>query len=184
MIELQSIADEIKGKDVGVVGNAASLLHSKRYFGRMIDSMDFVIRFNRGFIMDEDRQGHKTDMLCLAIEMPEADIDRFNAKYVVNRCTMKRNKTRACTHFNKGETDRMAKYLGAKPSTGFMAIDFCVRAGAKHVWLFGFDWGDTPTYYNPADYKTPHNYMLERATLESLLHDKIIIVDSNKWLGS
>jgi hypothetical protein len=52
--------------------------------------------------------------------------------------------------------------IGRRPSSGFMAISWLVRLGvAREIVLYGFDFGQTPTYYNPVGYKTPHNFARE-----------------------
>jgi len=155
-------ADLLLGKRIAIVGNAKSLFDKN--YGAEIDGHDVVIRFNKGFITKPESQGTKTDILILAIEMPEADIDKFNAKYVFNRCTLRKNKTRACWHFSLDDRKRLQKLLGAKPSTGMLAIDLCTMYSPV-VDLYGFDWEETPTFYNPADYKTVHNYAKEKETV-------------------
>lgn len=157
-------ADLLLGKRIAIVGNAKSLFDKN--YGAEIDDHDVVIRFNKGFITKPESQGTKTDILILAIEMPEADIDRFNAKYVFNRCTLRRNKTRACWHFSLDDRKRLQKALGAKPSTGMLAIDLCMQY-SPNVDLYGFDWGASPTFYNPEGYKTPHNYELEEGIVDT-----------------
>ena len=52
--------------------------------------------------------------------------------------------------------------LDCQPSTGFMAIDLCLTAGAKSIDLFGFDFEQTPTFYNPEGYQTKHDYPCEK----------------------
>ena len=60
----------------------------------------------------------------------------------------------------------MKEKLGSQPSTGFMAIDICLTAGAKSIDLFGFDFEETPTFYNPEGYQTAHDYPSEKRIVE------------------
>ena len=156
---LDFLVNEIKDKNVAIVGNAQSLFNYKD--GAEIDKADFIIRFNRGFITRPECQGSRTDLLILAIELSNDLIDSYNAKYVVNRCSMRVNKERACGFFEKRVKLALRSFFGAKPSSGYIAIDFCLFAGAKSITLFGFDWERTPTFYNPKEYKSPHAYSKE-----------------------
>jgi len=160
---LDFLAKEIKGKNVAIVGNAKSLFDYTD--GKAIDGADFVIRFNRGFVTRPECQGTRTDLLILAIELSNELIDSYNAKYVVNRCTMRVNKERAIGCFEKRTKVAMRKFLGAKPSSGYIAIDFCLAAGVNSITLFGFDWEKTPTFYNPKEYKSPHAYKTEESEI-------------------
>ena len=58
---------------------------------------------------------------------------------------------------------RLRAWIGKQPSSGFMAIDLCREAGAAKIDLYGFDFEKTPTFYNPADYVTQHDYASEEA---------------------
>ena len=151
----------IKGKTVAIVGNAKSIFDTSH--GADIDAHDVVIRFNRGFIREPKAQGTKTDILVMACELSPEELAQFGAKYVINR-----TKKTKCGDYTFGDIERRRyrKKYDAYPSTGFMAIDFCRKAGASKIDLYGFDFGATQTFYNPADYKTKHDY----ATEERLVH--------------
>ena len=60
----------------------------------------------------------------------------------------------------------MVTYLGAQPSTGFIAIDMCIYFDAKQIDLYGFDFEETPTFYNPEGYVTQHKYANEKDIVE------------------
>lgn len=165
---LDFLVDAIRGKNVAIVGNAKSLFSYKD--GEEIDKADFVIRFNKGFITKPKSQGTRTDLLILAIEMPTDKIDSFHAKYVVNRCSNRANKERAVGFFEKKIKVLFRKFFGAKPSSGYIAIDFCLFAGAETITLFGFDWERTPTFYNPKEYKSPHAYSREEKAVRNFVN--------------
>lgn len=150
--------DYIKGKSVAIVGNAQSLFD--KHFGKDIDSHDIVIRFNKGFPNNKESQGEKTSIVMLACELSKVDIQYYKAKYVINRREAYENPA-DFTISNK-DRHRLAEKLGSQPSTGFMAIDMCLTAGAKSIDLYGFDFEKTPTFYNREDYKTQHDYNKEK----------------------
>lgn len=164
---LDFLVDAIKDKNVAIVGNAKSLFDYKD--GSEIDKADFVIRFNKGFITKPESQGTRTDLLILAIEMSNELIDSFHAKYVVNRCSMRVNKERAMGFFEKRIKLAFKQLFGAKPSSGYIAIAFCLFAEAKSITLFGFDWERTPTFYNPKEYKSPHAYSKEEKAVRNFV---------------
>lgn len=154
---LEPIKNDIKGKRVAIVGNAKSLFNYSK--GVEIDTFDFVIRFNRGYITRPECQGSKTNLLLLACELTNEEIRSYNSVWVANRSNCYRNPV----YFTIPNQDRqlIRNKLECQPSTGFMAIDLCLASGAKSIDLFGFDFEKTPTFYNPEGYKTQHNYSLE-----------------------
>lgn len=155
---LEPILDDIRGKRVAIVGNAKSIFDYEQ--GAQIDGFDFVIRFNRGFITRPECQGTKTDFLILACLLTKDEIQSYNAKWVSNRSTSYVNPV----YFTISNQDRrmLRDKLDSQPSTGFMAIDICLEAGAKSIDLFGFDFEQTPTFYNPEGYQTKHDYPMEK----------------------
>lgn len=155
---LAPILQDIKGKRVAIVGNAKSIFDYTQ--GAQIDGFDFVIRFNRGFITRPECQGTKTDFLILACLLTSDEIASYNAKWVANRSKSYVNPV----YFTISNKDRrfLRDKLDCQPSTGFMAIDLCLTAGAKSIDLFGFDFEQTPTFYNPEGYQTKHDYPTEK----------------------
>ena len=63
--------------------------------------------------------------------------------------------------------------LGARPSSGIMAIYMCLLYPVTEVGLFGFDWGKTPTFYTGVKSADVHDYAAEKALIESLDRVKI-----------
>lgn len=154
---ISPIVDDIKRKSIAIVGNAKSIFKYDQ--GKQIDGHDFVIRFNKGFILRPECQGTKTDLLLLACELTNDEIKRYNSKWVCNRSDRYNNPV----YFTISNQDRrlIRDKLDCQPSTGFMAIDLCLSAGAKSIDLFGFDFEHTPTFYNPIGYQTQHDYPQE-----------------------
>lgn len=159
---LDPIMDDIKGKRVAIVGNAKSLFDYSK--GVEIDTFDFVIRFNRGFITRPECQGSKTNLLILACLLTNDEIQSYNATWVANRSSSYVNPV----YFTIPNQDRrmLRDKLDSQPSTGFMAIDLCLTAGAKSIDLFGFDFEETPTFYNPEGYITKHDYPMEKQIVQ------------------
>ena len=155
--ELIEIGKEIEGKRVAIVGNARSIFTKKN--GEKIDDHDFVIRFNRGFIVDKNSQGKRTDLLLLACNLTSSELNSYHARFACNRSNHYYNPVR----FTINNYDRalLKERIGKQPSTGFMAIDICLYFGASEIDLYGFDWGKTDTFYNPEGYVTKHDYSTE-----------------------
>ena len=167
---LTQVKDFIANKRVAIVGNAESIFSKSN--GSLIDQFDVVIRFNRGFITKPESQGTRTDILIMACELTEEERKSYGAKIYINRMNRFRNPTPL--HFQNVDI----KYIGreiedARASSGFIAINLCVAAKAKSIDLFGFDWEETPTFYNPADYHTLHNYADEKSLVFSKFKVKV-----------
>ena len=158
----------MKGAKVAIVGNSSSLLEKNQ--GKEIDKHDFVIRFNKGF--PNDKVGYKTDLLFLACTLKPQELMMFGNCMTVRRSKLCQN---LCS-FKLFPLDRIqlaqtaTKYLkeynptlnACQASTGFIAINLALSSKCKSIDLYGFDFFDKPTYYNPKDYKTLHNGEKER----------------------
>lgn len=167
---LTEVKDFIKGKRVAIVGNAESIFSKNN--GEKIDSFDVVIRFNKGFITIPKSQGTKTNILIMACELTEKERESYNAKFYINR--MKRFENPTPLHFLNTDIITIGKEItNARVSSGFIAINLCAEAQAKSIDLFGFDWEATPTFYNPKDYKTLHNYSDEKELVFSKFEIKV-----------
>ena len=163
------MAGLIGNKSVVIVGNAKSLLET--HYGELIETHDIIIRLNKGFVTQPSAQGKRTDMIGLTPELSEAET---LAHFEPSHFLMLIPKMRHYRFFGKDAVRNTLFYnfrywladrnlIGRRPSSGFMAISWMVRLGqAKSITLYGFDFGATPTYYNPEGYKTPHNYDRER----------------------
>lgn len=171
---LAEIKDSIKGKSVAIVGNAQSIFEVNN--GDKIDAADFVIRFNRGFITKPESQGTKTDMVILACLPTEEEIKSYGAKFIVNRSKSYINPMAQYTIGNK-ERARLRDRIGKQPSSGFMAIDLCLTAGAKSITLFGFDFGKTQTFYNDPNYITQHDYNTEEKIVLDYVKNGLVKVE-------
>ena len=159
---------ELAGQSVAVVGNAKSLFAAD--FGAQIDRHDIIIRLNKGFGQAPAAQGTRTDMVGLTPELSEGEV---SAHFAPRHMLMLIPKMRHYRIFGRENVQNTLFYpfrwwladrnlIGRRPSSGFMAISWLVRLGvAREIVLYGFDFGQTPTYYNPVGYKTPHNFARE-----------------------
>ena len=159
---------QLAGQSVAVVGNAKSLFSAD--FGAQIDRHDIIIRLNKGFVQAPAAQGTRTDMVGLTPELSEGEV---SAHFAPRHMLMLIPKMRHYRIFGRENVQNTLFYpfrwwladrnlIGRRPSSGFMAISWLVRLGvAREIVLYGFDFGQTPTYYNPVGYKTPHNFARE-----------------------
>lgn len=155
---MRSIGKYIYKKRIAIVGNAESLFDST--YGHEIDNHDFIIRFNRGFITKPISQGSRTDLVILALTLTPEEINSYNARFVANRSRFYQNETKyQIPDIDRG---RLTSFLGAQPSSGFIAIDMCLYFEAAQIDLYGFDFEETKTFYNPDDYVTQHKYDKEK----------------------
>lgn len=151
----------LKGKCVAIVGNSSSLLTKGQ--SEEIDKHDIVIRFNKGF--PSKKVGLKTDIVFLACTLNSEELSRFGKAYTVRRSKLCKNKC----DFNISSIDRVilaqepnreASKSGlskSQASTGFIAINFALSADPKRIDLYGFDFFQNRTYYNPIWYQPLHN---------------------------
>lgn len=178
--------DAIVGRSVALIGNARSLL--ERDFGTQIDGADIVIRLNRGFVVVPEAQGTRTDIISLTPTLSEGEIEEhFDPRYMVLL-------TPKLRHLLISRAQNLRKVLfyahrywvadrqkiGRRPSSGYMMLSYLLRIdAAASITLYGFDFGATETYYNPAGYQTPHDFAAEaRIILAWEAEDRITIVRS------
>ena len=147
------IKNLIRNKSVAIVGNSTKILEKTQ--GAEIDKHDVVIRFNKGFpSLNPQALGKRTDIAFLACTLSNKEVQEFGDAYTIRRSSLCQN----ICNFNLSSLDRrQLKQGGAQASTGFVAINLALSAGAKNIDLYGFDFFKSRTYYNAPDYKTLHN---------------------------
>ena len=160
---LSILKEYIKNKRIAIVGNSQDIFNKKQ--GEEIDNHDIIIRFNKGYSIRKESQGTKTNILFLACTLNNEELKMFNSKYTIRR-------SRYCgniCNFDLNDGDKYqfiqdrndeSKRIGEKvsqPSTGFIAIQFCLSSKCKSIDLYGFDFFKNPTYYNKPNYKPLHN---------------------------
>lgn len=145
---------QIDGKSVALVGNAQALLSAGA--GAAIDGHEFIMRFNAGYVSRPQHQGSRTDLVGVSSSMrPEHVAEGHHGAPVfflsVNRDRMRSGYLRsieALTIMPIGRFRALKDALGAKPSSGILALSVMRGFAPRSITLFGFDWKKTPTFYN------------------------------------
>ena len=156
---------------ISVVGNASSILDKDH--GELIDSADTVIRCTYGVPIKEESQGKRTDILAA----PQKRRKGFPEIVEYDQWWDTRNSK---------ENKSLFEVLGYAPSTGIITLEMVKNHFPKaDVWVFGFDWKATPTFYERPDWvrhkETPrgwfnniekHDYASEREYCLKLIKDQ------------
>ena len=168
-----SLAAELAGRRVAVVGNARSL--SERQEGAGIDGADLVIRLNAAPLPSPVSHGTRTDWMAMSVPVDEAVLAARDPRRVL-WMTPKRRRlpwriarrpgfALAPAEWNR----RLAAELGARPTTGLMVIDLLARSGAREVRLHGFDFFASLSLSGGRAAKdVPHDFAAEKAWVERL----------------
>lgn len=179
MIGLEELQNYLKDKTIAIVGNAQSILEIKH---PEIDASDVVIRINKGFPQGKEKYlGSRTDILALAVPLGMARIkEKFNPKCIIWINVKNANPTPVKTGnlFIYPQTfwDDLYCTLKSYPSTGCMVTDLILNrcnCKAKKVFLYGFDFWKTGTWYHrEQNYYPPHphNPKKEEAYITGLLN--------------
>lgn len=167
---LELLQDRLTGRTVALVGNGEGLF--SRCDGAEIDSNDFVVRLNQGFVRDPLRQGSRTDIVCGSMPLDLGKIKgAFRTVEIVYagpfRWYMSDDlwaERRRITYLPISDFRALAGQLGGwRPSTGLAMMDFLLhRADTREVRLFGFDWKRTKTFYETELRLSVHNWAAER----------------------
>lgn len=164
---------------VAVVGNSKSLF--EKDYGNLIDSNDVVCRINKGInITDASSQGTRSDVWGYAVtRIVQEEIIKYQFDKTIH-LTRKHRKSRiegfknkqfeseSCTKFYYPleNLDKLCSRLGhTQPSSGLILINHILESRPKQVYLFGFDWKETPTWYFQ-EATTEHDWNLEKQFVE------------------
>lgn len=164
----------LSGRHVALVGNARALAATDH--GARIDAADLVIRINRAPLPDPRSHGTRTDWLALATRLPDADRARLDPGRVL-WMSPKRKRLDWTTARSPGfylhpqeDIDRLRDRLGAKPTTGAMMIDLCLRGDPASVTLYGFDFfASLSLSGRRAATDVPHDFAAEAAWVADLM---------------
>lgn len=172
----------ITNKDIAVVGNAQSLFG--KGYGWLIDSNDVVFRFNAGaLVTDSNSQGSRTDVAVMSPPYLWKEVINQLSKettilHVTNKHRMAQEMYIQTPH--KPNDQLKIDFYGSRPSSGALLINLLLssQCNVNKIRLYGFDWKETPTYYNGNDVKNgAHNYQIERLWMKKLHKDgKIEII--------
>lgn len=147
-------------KTISVVGNAKSLFGSN--YGHEIDSMDVVCRIKRGFFMltkeDEKSHGNRTDVWFLNW------FKTMNPRKVTSK---KCNHTVEILNNPAIDLEWLKRDLGHhRPSTGLRILHFISLYEPKRVYVYGFDWKETPSFHDSKLDDDRHDFKLEKQYCE------------------
>lgn len=173
---LDAVQALCRKKEICLLGNASSVLENEKD----IDSFEVVGRMNRGDPHGKEKYiGSRTDILFLSTRMEgEMILKAFNPKFIV---WMTIDSWLASAWVRKNAIlnpwkDWCELYLriGAKPTTGLMAINFILRhIEFKNLTIYGFDFFRTPTWYNSGPgYRGPHDPQNDKASVLSLIEGR------------
>ena len=165
---------------LSIVGNAESIF--KHAYGKLIDENP-TIRFNRADIVNEKCQGSRWDYLVSSeintfekynIEQPKFHTLIFSPTKKEFTYKVKKVQFRAkIFHLPLFQSQQLEIKLSAPPSSGSQILYFLDRIGNKLVNIFGFDFKQTPTFYETRN-KGKHDFQKEKEMVMSL-------IEKNKW---
>jgi hypothetical protein len=170
----EALMAELNGRRVALVGNARSL--AARREGAEIDGADLVIRLNTAPLHSPASHGGRTDWMAVSVPVEDRVIGERGPGRVL-WMTPKRKRlpwriarrpgfVLAPAEWNA----RLAAELGARPTTGLMAIDLLARSGAREVRLHGFDFFASLSLSGGRTAKdVPHDFAAEKAWVDRLV---------------
>jgi Glycosyltransferase family 29 (sialyltransferase) len=167
----------VDGKSVAVVGNASSLFGKN--LGAEIDSHDVVIRLNRGFIVDPQSQGSRTDIAGTARPLTLEQVDVQYKPQLIYWLFWRLWHIPPWNEaiWNKTEVIPTSDWYAAnsqlkgRPTSGFvMCHTLLKRTKPKALNVYGFDFYATPNYYRgPDTRKSVHLHDEEQNAFNSLM---------------
>ncbi len=167
---------------VALVGNASSL--RERDYGPAIDSADCVIRINQGaFVpLTSHSTGVRTDAILITLNGSVLEKAWMYGKCRTVAGTVVGMSPKKRTVFGRDLGTLIPVYpqqwhrelhdkLGARPSTGAMAIDLLTRTvnTVENVDVYGFDFWGSPTTYTGIVQAAPHDPVAEENYVLSIL---------------
>lgn len=174
----QDLKKLLFNKKIALVGNAVSLLQKE--YGKDIDNHDIVCRINKGPLlcnqMYKKSHGMRTDILFYGNPAIISEtICNLSNEIIYILTHLKYNDKKhpdgnlykiSQSQYNKFKFDSGYKEKGKWPSCGLIAILLLVELNPKFVSIYGFDWKETPTFY---DDKTKENEFRHDFELEKNL---------------
>jgi hypothetical protein len=169
-----------KKKNVAVVGNATSLFDTM--YGADIDEHDVVVRINLGYrAMGRPSHGHRLDVLACSrysFLVRNGVINDIAPGAVLQTGELNHGESMVDGLCYVDEKTRQAlKDLAGldkkqKPSAGLATLWWIRQCGAAQVDVYGFDWKQTPTFYDPNVLDDTHAYDLERGFCLGYFRDR------------
>lgn len=164
-----------ENKSVALIGNAESLFHKD--YGNEIDSHDVIIRMNKAAMLYtnfdcEKSHGKRTDVWAVwNFNEYRKQMDNLSRSIKVMHMS-----GRIRNNIKSSRIDfiypmkfylEVKKHAGIRqnPTTGLMTLDYLSYCDPKNVYIYGFDWKETPTFtdMNRKEEKScGHNYDTEK----------------------
>ena len=156
------IKEFCKNKRILIIGNAASVLEQER----IIPDDMVIVRINRGYPKGLERFiGSRTDILASSIPIPREVMGKNYGYPLLFWCTpsdigyqgvwLKHSQ-----RYSPAKWQALHDQLGARPTTGCMAVDYFTSLNTKGVYILGFDFFRTPSWNWPkfrTSYSEVHN---------------------------
>lgn len=161
--------DLIKNRDVLVIGNALSL--DKKKLDRELEKKPIVVAFNKGVTR------YKSDIALFNVAdmwIPER-IKREDVVGIVTHVSPRARPSEVADfEIPLDFIDDLRKKVGNRPSAGCIFNTFLSSVtSVKSVTLIGFDFKETPSWYDLKRTKEPHDYSREREyTINYLVNKK------------
>jgi hypothetical protein len=167
-------------KTISLVGNASSVWQGQ--FGEQIDRAECVIRINQGAFIELRPQstGVRTDVLLMSLSGYAWDKAWMYSRGRMRADTVVAMTPKARTFFGIDLKHLIPVYpvewhrelhelLGARPSTGAMAVDLLRRtvADVSQISVYGFDFWGSPTTYTGIIKAAPHDPVAEEEFVRS-----------------
>ena len=177
--------DYLQGKTISLVGNAKSLFDNN--YGKMIDSSDVVMRINRGYPINYEKQGLKTNVVWMnnrfVGDRVISDYLKLSKKfYYVLQGGNNKSEIESCLIkgdlYNWKDVWEIHKPRMKKmPSQGFVIIYLLYKEITCNLNLFGFDFQKTGTYMPRADLlvhrkESPHDFETEKHYVNTMVEKK------------
>lgn len=165
---------------ISLVGNASSVWQGQ--FGEQIDRAECVIRINQGAFIELRPQstGVRTDVLLMSLSGYAWDKAWMYSRGRMRANTVVAMTPKARTFFGIDLKHLIPVYpvewhrelhelLGARPSTGAMAVDLLRRtvADVSQISVYGFDFWGSPTTYTGIIKAAPHDPVAEEEFVRS-----------------
>ena len=188
---MNEFAQLVKDKQVLLVGNGSSLI--KRDNSKLIDSYQFVIRFNLGIYKQHPHTGKKIDgwiytMVAAKRCITSYKLAEIKPKYCIRHHTspliLGENNYLIDTEIYRKKFNKMLNIQeGRHASTGLCTIHYLMEyCNPKSVSIIGFDSFSTKNFYEKVhrlnSIKTCHNPDTEKEYIRKLSEEnRIQIID-------
>ena len=148
MIDIEEIIEYVKNKRVIIVGNNNTVVQENN--GDFIDSFDVVVRLNHA--VPQKNLGKRTDIWAFfykSIDCQYAEYKKFNPKYILRGCDLVDSRLKDKFSIVKLPSDKLKKHFEPNlPSTGMLVTSFFSFYTKTQIYLIGFDFFKTKTFYN------------------------------------